>query len=233
MSEIINQVRDVLEQPLTDAGFDLWDLVYEPQDGDMVLRVLVDRLEGSISMDDLVLLTELISDQVDSIQPDPFPTAYMMDVSSPGAERPLVRDHDFAWAMEQKVVVKLKMPVDKKDEFEGVLVAMDDETITVMMPVKGKQQKIALDRANIKLAKMALNQDRILEADEDFAWALNKFVHVSTYKKIDGVKDFMGELLAFTDEDLTISMSDETGEDATEVVLPRDVIAKARQTNNF
>jgi ribosome maturation factor RimP len=53
-------------------------------------------------------------------------------------------------------------------------------------------------------------------------------VRVSTYQKIDGKKDFAGELTAVSDETLTITMDDDS-----EVEVPRAAIAQARQANNF
>ena len=57
---------------------------------------------------------------------------------------------------------------------------------------------------------------------------MNKMVRVSTYQKIDGKKDFAGELTAVSDETLTITMDDDS-----EVEVPRAAIAQARQANNF
>ncbi|WP_230910507.1 ribosome maturation factor RimP [Weissella cibaria] len=100
MANVVETVQAVLAPELADQGFDLWDVIYEKQGSDMVLRVLVDRLDGAINMDDLVMLTETIGERMDQIEPDPFPEAYLMDVSSPGAERELKRPQDYEWALE-------------------------------------------------------------------------------------------------------------------------------------
>ncbi len=85
-----------------------------------------------------------------------------------------------------------------------------------------------MPRADIKSANLTISQERILTTPEDFEWAMNKMVRVSTYQKIDGKKDFAGELTAVSDETLTITMDDDS-----EVEVPRAAIAQARQANNF
>lgn len=228
MANVVETVQTVLTPELADRGFDLWDVIYEKQGSDMVLRVLVDRLEGAINMDDLVMLTETIGELMDQIEPDPFPEAYLMDVSSPGAERELKRPRDFEWALNKYIHVKLNQELNGSDEFDGELTSVSDDMLAVAITVKGKRQTIEVPRTTIKLAHLAIAQDRILTTPEDFEWAMHKMVRVSTYQKIDGKKDFAGELTAVSDDDLTITLDDDS-----QVVIARTVIAQARQANNF
>ncbi len=58
--------------------------------GDYVLSIFVDK-EGGISLQDTADLSEKISPILDTIKPDPFPDQYMLEVTSPGLERPLKR----------------------------------------------------------------------------------------------------------------------------------------------
>ncbi|MGY4842104.1 ribosome maturation factor RimP [Weissella cibaria] len=228
MANVVETVQAVLAPELADQGFDLWDVIYEKQGSDMVLRVLVDRLDGAINMDDLVMLTETIGERMDQIEPDPFPEAYLMDVSSPGAERELKRPQDYEWALEKYIHVALNQEVDGENEFDGELLAVTDDMLTLAITVKGKRKRIGVPRTAIKQANLTISQERILTTPEDFDWAMNKMVRVSTYQKIDGKKDFVGELTAVSDEALTITLEDETAVD-----VPRDAIAQARQANNF
>ena len=130
MANVVETVQAVLAPELADQGFDLWDVIYEKQGSDMVLRVLVDRLDGAINMDDLVMLTETIGERMDQIEPDPFPEAYLMDVSSPGAERELKRPQDYEWALEKYIHVALNQEVDGENEFDGELLAVTDDMLT-------------------------------------------------------------------------------------------------------
>lgn len=229
MPEVVDKVQAVLADALAEQGFDLWDVKYEKQDSDMVLRVLVDRLDGDINMDDLVMLTEFISNHVDAIQPDPFPEAYLLDVSSPGAERELKRERDYNWALNKTIAVAFKTPIDHANELSGTLIDKTATELTLeVVGKKGKRTQVTVPMDQIKQTHLSIDQDRILTSDADFEWALEKFVRVSTYRKIDGQKEFVGELVGYTPEALTIE-----DEDEQQVTIQRDIIAKASHTNTF
>ncbi|TYC50792.1 ribosome maturation factor [Weissella muntiaci] len=228
MANVVETVKDILTTDLATRGFVLWDVLYEKQDTDMVLRVLVDRQTGAITMDDLVMLTELIGEQLDAIQPDPFPEAYLMDVSSPGAERTLKRPEDFAWALEKTIRLELTEALDGVTSFEGELVKSDEQGLTLAVSAKGKRKLIEVSLVQVQTAQLAISQSRVLTTPEDFAWATNKMIHVSTYQKIDGVKDFTGELTDVDETSLELTTDDEQV-----IKIPRTVIAQARQANDF
>lgn len=227
MAKVIEDVQAILEPVLVEKGFDLWDVLYEKQEGDFVLRVLVDRVEGEINMDDLVMLTEIISEELDSITPDPFPQAYLLDVSSPGADRELKQSQNYTWAVGKFIEVELSAEILGADNYIGQLVSFEDDQLTLDVFSKSKHQLIDIPLANVKVARLSISQDRILVSNEDYDWALNKLVHVSTYQKIDGKKEFSGELSRVTDDDLVVI------EDENEFVIPRRAVAQARQSNDF
>ena len=73
--------------PAIPEPYELVDIEYEKLGGDYVLSVLIDK-PGGITVEDTADLTEIISPLLDTIQPDPFPDQYMLEVSSP-VRRPL------------------------------------------------------------------------------------------------------------------------------------------------
>lgn len=228
MAKVTENVQAILKPILAKKGFDLWNVLYEKQDSDFVLRVLVDRVDGEINMDDLVMLTEVISDELDMITPDPFPQAYLLDVSSPGADRELQQPGNFVWAVGKFIEVILNNPVAGLEKFTGQLVSFLDDKLTIDVALKTKHQLIEIDLDNIQKANLSVSQDRILTTEEDYEWARHKLVHISTYQKINGRKEFLGELNNFTPEDLII-----TDESNDELLIPRRAVAQARQSNDF
>ena len=54
----------------------------------LVLRVFIDK-EGGIDIEECAFVSEKLSEKLDAMDPDPIPQAYFLEVSSPGAERPL------------------------------------------------------------------------------------------------------------------------------------------------
>ncbi len=117
-------VRTLVEPALSAKGFDVFDVEYTG--GRLV--VTVDRAGGI----DLAALTEanhVVSDLLD--EHDPIPEQFLLEVSSPGLERPLRTPAHFAHALGQTVNVKTKPHVDGERRHEGLVEAADDDGVTV------------------------------------------------------------------------------------------------------
>jgi len=98
--------------------------------GNYVLSILVDKPEG-ITVEDTADLTDIISPLLDTIKPDPFPEQYMLEISSPGLERPLKTAQSLMNAVGHYINVSLYQAIDKVKVFEGDLTAFDGETLTM------------------------------------------------------------------------------------------------------
>ena len=92
------------------------------------IRVYIDTDHG-VSFDELSVAQAWINDIMDEI--DPFPGAYMLEVSSPGIDRPLKLDWDYKRNLGKKISVKLYKPVDGKKTFQGVLESYDDNSFVL------------------------------------------------------------------------------------------------------
>ena len=88
MSVVLDRVTPIVEQIVEAQGCQLVDIEYVKEGRSWFLRVYADKI-GRIDIEDCVSLSEKISEELDQITPDPFPEAYFLEVSSPGAERPL------------------------------------------------------------------------------------------------------------------------------------------------
>lgn len=91
------------------------------------IRVYVDT-PGGVSFDTLCASQAWINDVVDRI--DPFPGAYMLEVSSPGIDRPLRTLEHFARFAGEDVVLKT-VPIDGRGRFTGVLAGVEGENVLV------------------------------------------------------------------------------------------------------
>ena len=109
------------------------------------IRVYIDTPDG-VSFDELSSAQAWINDLMDEI--DPFPGAYMLEVSSPGIDRPLRTLEHFARFAGEQAVVKTVSPVDGRSSFTGTLVRTDGDD--VLLDVDGATVRVA--HANIKRA---------------------------------------------------------------------------------
>jgi len=119
-----------LSEPLALAkGLELVDVQYRPEGGRTVLRLLLDRPDGGVTLDELTRVSRELGDVLDAH--DAVPGRYHLECSSPGLNRPLVRAAHFARAVGQRVRVQTRAPLDGRRNFHGRLAAASDEAVTV------------------------------------------------------------------------------------------------------
>jgi ribosome maturation factor RimP len=124
------------------AGLELVDVQYRPEGGRLVLRLLLDRPDGGVTLEELARMSRELGDLLDAH--DAVPGRYHLECSSPGLDRPLVRPEHFQRAVGQRVHVRTHDPVGGRRQFHGVLEAVADGRITVHDPDAGSVS-LALD----------------------------------------------------------------------------------------
>ncbi len=121
------------------------------------IRVYIDT-PGGVSFDTLCASQAWINDVVDRI--DPFPGAYMLEVSSPGIDRPLRTPQHFARFAGEDVVVKTAL-VDGRSRFSGVLAGIEGENVLVnledgtqvSLPINGIKSAHTVGKVDFKKAE--------------------------------------------------------------------------------
>lgn len=154
MTSIVEIVEEVVK-PAIAAPYELVDVEYKKTGGDYVLSVLVDK-EGGITVEDTVDLTEIISPLLDTIQPDPFPENYYLEVSSPGLERPLKTKEALENAVSSYINVSLYQAIDKKKVFEGTLLSFDGEELQLEYMDKTRKKEVTIPYKLVSKARLAV-----------------------------------------------------------------------------
>ncbi|WP_284639105.1 ribosome maturation factor RimP [Paenibacillus silviterrae] len=150
MSKDIHSTVEALVRPfLEENEFELVDIEFVKEGGNWFLRVYVDK-EGGIDIDDCGRVSEYLSARLD--EKDPIEQAYFLEVSSPGAERPLKKVQDYHKAVGEHVFVTTYEPIDGLKEFEGKLASFDEETLVIEI---GKKKHV-LPYNKIASARLAI-----------------------------------------------------------------------------
>ncbi|HHU29523.1 MAG TPA: ribosome maturation factor RimP [Firmicutes bacterium] len=102
------------------------DVEYVREGGQNVLRFLIDK-EGGITLDDCEALSRLLDIELDRI--DPIEHSYVLQVSSPGIERPLKKKEDYQRFSGRRACLRLYAPLEGRKVFEGTIVALQDSTV--------------------------------------------------------------------------------------------------------
>ncbi len=154
MSSIIDMVTAVIT-PAIQAPYELVDVEYGKMGGDYVLSIFVDK-EGGISLQDTADLSEVISPILDTIKPDPFPEQYMLEVTSPGLERPLKTADAVEKAVGKYIHVKLYQAIDKIKVFEGTLLSFDGTDLIMEYMDKTRKKEVTIPYQTVAKARLAV-----------------------------------------------------------------------------
>ena len=136
LSRVEPLVRDVVEH----EGLELVDVTYQREPQGWVLRILIDREEGGVTVEDCGAISGQVGDLLDVH--DVVPHRYRLEVSSPGVNRPLKTARDFERFIGSTVRVTTRTAVEHRRHFKGVLRACDGDTITIA--VDGGDRRLPL-----------------------------------------------------------------------------------------
>ena len=123
-------VWDIVEPLAAELGLSIWDVRFLKEGSQWYLRVFIDK-DGGVGIDDCVNLSHAIDGPLD--EANPIEQAYILEVSSPGVERDLVRDEHFTAFIGEKIKVKMIRPIEGKREFSGILESYEDGNITIRL----------------------------------------------------------------------------------------------------
>jgi ribosome maturation factor RimP len=148
-SAVTQRVWELAEPLALAAGLELVDVQYRPEGGRVVLRVLLDRPGGGVTLDELTRASRDLGDVLDAH--DAVPGRYNLECSSPGLNRPLLREAHFRRALGQRVRVQTRAPLAGRRRFRGTLAAAGAEAIAVEDPDAGRVEIPlgAIEKANV------------------------------------------------------------------------------------
>lgn len=155
MSSVVETVTKVVTPILDKYKFELVDLEFVKEGKNWFLRVFIDKPNG-IDIEECALVSEKLSDALDLLDPDPIPQAYFLEVSSPGAERPLKTEADYEKALNDYIHVSLYANVEGEKQYAGYLKALDSENLTLLVRIKTREKEITFARSNIAKARLAI-----------------------------------------------------------------------------
>lgn len=115
---MLDKIKEIIDPILQEEGAELVDIIYRREAGRQVLRLLVDK-EGGIALSDCVRLNETISQALD--EGNVITESYVLEVDSPGVERPFKTKRDYERAKGRLVRVTLSEPILEKKEHIGRL----------------------------------------------------------------------------------------------------------------
>src|SRR5437899_9532385 len=127
--EVADAVRATCESILSARGVELVTFSLGRESVGQTLRLTVDRPEGTVSLDEIVEISEEVSKALDA--EDPIPGRYTLEVASAGIERPLVRPADYRRFQGRRVKVRCHEPIEGQRSFTGTIRRAGDEAFVL------------------------------------------------------------------------------------------------------
>ena len=149
MRKIDPELHERLSVLISSMGCELIGCEVLALGGRKMFRLYIDK-SGGVSADDCSRVSHQVSALMDV--EDPFQNRYVLEVSSPGIDRPLFELKHFEQFVGSEVKMRLYAPIAKRKQYKGVLTRVVGED--VYLAVEGLQQEVvipfsAIERANV------------------------------------------------------------------------------------
>jgi len=148
IEEIKNKITEIITPVINAMGIELYDVEFSKMKSKGLLRVFIEKQDG-VTIDDC----ERVSREIEAVLDveDPIPFAYIIEVSSPGLDRPLKELNDFKRYSGKTVRVVTHEPIDKQTFFIGKIMDVGDNEISFLLP---KDRKVIIPYKNISKARL-------------------------------------------------------------------------------
>lgn len=158
---VAQRVGRIVEPMIRSLGYRLVRVKISGLNG-CTVQIMAERPDGTMSVTDCEVISRSVAPLLDV--EDPISTAYHLEISSPGIDRPLVRVSDFARWVGFDARVEMAIPLNGRKRFRGFIDSVTGETVTILLPdvVEGEDQRPVLDIRDISEARLVLT-DAVIE----------------------------------------------------------------------
>ena len=154
-NNVVSKVKPFIEEIVTSNGLHLYELEFVKEDGMWFLRVSIEKDDGTMDFETAEVISNLVSTKLDEL--DPIEHEYVLDVCSPGAERPIRNKEEFKNNLNEYIKVYLNQEDEnKKYSYTGDLLEVNEEDIVMSYKDKTRIKKVSIKFENISKAHLAI-----------------------------------------------------------------------------
>lgn len=144
------KVTAFLAPIVEERQYELVDVEYVKEGPNWYVRAYIDK-EGGVTIDDCEFVSRALEQKLD--ENDPISQAYILEVSSPGVDRPLKKESDFERYKGEIVDIKLYKSINKKKEFQGELQGLKDQQVSIL---DENGETLSFAREDIAMVRLAV-----------------------------------------------------------------------------
>ena len=148
------RIKQIIESSVNAEGFDLVRVLFSGAEKDNTLQIMGERLDGTnMTSDDCEKLSRSLSALLDV--EDVIQSRYLLEITSPGIDRPLVKLADYDRFKGREAKIETLLPIDGRKRFKGELLGTDGKKIILNF----EEKEIKIDFEAITKAKLVLTDE--------------------------------------------------------------------------
>lgn len=152
-NDTLARITELVQPSLRQCGVELFDAQWDGRTPTPTLRLLIEK-PGGVSLDDCERVSMAVSAVLDAY--DPIEDRYELEVSSPGAERPLRNEEDWRRALGRRVNVRFRHGDDAEVVLEGKLVEIAETEVVIEAREGRTLVPVGIPKAEVLAARRAL-----------------------------------------------------------------------------
>ena len=141
---LIDELKIFVSDFLKNRNLDLVEVIHRHEGGDLFLRILVDKPEGGINMDECASVNRDLGEALDA--KDLLQQRYVLEISSPGLDRPLKTEADFKRSLNKNIKFLLNDFISGKVEWDGIINKVSEGKVYIT--TKDSILEIPLEKIN-------------------------------------------------------------------------------------
>ncbi len=170
------RLLELLDPVAEAAGYEIVRLRLMGGEKQRRLQAMAERPDGEMNVEDCARLSRAISEVLDAA--DPIAGEYVLEISSPGVDRPLTRPKDFAAYAGYEVRMELDRLAEGRKRFRGQLVGLDGDNVAI--DLEGEEHTALIPFAWITEAKLVLTDELMKRGAQDRAARIAAEQHQET-----------------------------------------------------
>ncbi|MFI5033161.1 MAG: ribosome maturation factor RimP [Reyranellales bacterium] len=166
MTELLRKIEDIISPTVVGMGFEVVRVAMSRGGG--TLQIMIEPADGRpMDVEDCATLSRALSAVLDV--EDPIASAYTLEVSSPGIDRPLTREKDYVRWAGHVARMETTQPIEGRRRFKGTLLGLENGTVRIRLE-DGKEAEVPLteiSRAKLELTDALLDEHRRAQEGAD------------------------------------------------------------------
>ena len=159
MTELLREIEDIVAPTVVGMGYEVVRVAMSRGGG--TLQIMIEPADGRpMDVEDCATLSRALSAVLDV--EDPIPSAYTLEVSSPGIDRPLTREKDYVRWAGHVARMETTQPIEGRRRFKGTLLGLENGAVRMRLE-DGKEADVPLShgpRAKLELTDALLDEHR-------------------------------------------------------------------------